>query len=392
MSASAAIPPEPGILSLSAFARLLTRIREAGYTLVGPTVREGAIVLDTLEGAQDLPIGWQETQEAGHYRLHRLETPTYFGFSQGPHAWKKYLHPPRLKLFSAKKTPRGFEITSSRPPVTRYAFLGPRACDLHAMEKQATVFSSATQPDPTYAQTLEQALVVAVSCTRSGGTCFCTSMNTGPSVEGLERSSERRAGYDLALTEYLAGDRHFFWVELGSERGRGLVEGLLSPGTPEQAQQAKAQVEEAARTQTRHLHTEGLREALRAEANSPRWQEIAQRCLSCGSCTLVCPTCFCHSVEDTSDVTGEHAERWRRWDSCFTQDFSYLHGGGVRQEGASRYRQWLTHKLSTWFDQFGSSGCVGCGRCIAWCPVGIDITQEAEGFRLASLARLSSPV
>ena len=95
---------------------------------------------------------------------------------------------------------------------------------------------------------------------------------------------------------------------------------------------------------------------------------------------MVCPTCFCTTTEDVTDLTGEHAERWRRWDSCYDLDFSYLHGGGVRVSGQSRYRQWITHKLGTWHDQFGESGCVGCGRCIVWCPTGIDITQEVAAL------------
>ena len=96
---------------------------------------------------------------------------------------------------------------------------------------------------------------------------------------------------------------------------------------------------------------------------------------------MVCPTCFCTTVEDHSDLAGETAERVRSWDSCFTLDFSYVHGGSVRTETQSRYRQWMTHKLASWIDQFGTSGCVGCGRCITWCPVGIDITEEAAAIR-----------
>jgi ferredoxin len=86
-------------------------------------------------------------------------------------------------------------------------------------------------------------------------------------------------------------------------------------------------------------------------------------------------------VTDTTDLTGAVSERTRVWDSCFTASFSYVHGGSVRATIRSRYRQWLTHKLATWFDQFGTSGCVGCGRCITWCPVGIDITEEAAAIR-----------
>ncbi|MBF0393567.1 MAG: 4Fe-4S dicluster domain-containing protein, partial [Alphaproteobacteria bacterium] len=119
----------------------------------------------------------------------------------------------------------------------------------------------------------------------------------------------------------------------------------------------------------------------------PRWDEVAKRCLTCGNCTMVCPTCFCTTVDDVTDLGGTRTERVRSWDSCFTLDFSYIHGGSVRNEGSSRYRQWITHKLSSWHDQFGSSGCVGCGRCITWCPVGIDITEEVGAIRASEEGR-----
>jgi sulfhydrogenase subunit beta (sulfur reductase) len=131
----------------------------------------------------------------------------------------------------------------------------------------------------------------------------------------------------------------------------------------------------------RTLDTEGLKDVLSRNFDSLHWEEIAKRCLSCGNCTMVCPTCFCASVEDSSDLTGQKAERVRKWDSCFSRDFSYIHGGQIRSSVMSRYRQWMTHKLGYWQDQFGSSGCVGCGRCITWCPVGIDITEEARALR-----------
>jgi sulfhydrogenase subunit beta (sulfur reductase) len=89
-------------------------------------------------------------------------------------------------------------------------------------------------------------------------------------------------------------------------------------------------------------------------------------------------------VEDVSDLSGDHLERARVWDSCFNADFSYLHGGNVRQSTSSRYRQWMTHKLGSWIDQFGMSGCVGCGRCVTWCPAAIDITEEAAALRRAA--------
>ena len=135
------------------------------------------------------------------------------------------------------------------------------------------------------------------------------------------------------------------------------------------------------RQQVRNIDTTGIKELLYQNFEHPRWDNVAGRCLTCANCTMVCPTCFCTTVEDVTDVTGDHAERWRRWDSCFTQSFSYIHGGSVRTSAKSRYRQWMTHKLASWIDQFGSSGCVGCGRCITWCPVGIDITEEVRAIR-----------
>jgi Fe-S-cluster-containing hydrogenase component 2 len=129
------------------------------------------------------------------------------------------------------------------------------------------------------------------------------------------------------------------------------------------------------------MDTSGIKELLYRNPEHPRWDDVAERCLACTNCTLVCPTCFCGSVEDVTDLVGETAERWRRWDSCFTLDHSFLHGGSVRSSTRARYRQWLTHKLASWIDQFGTSGCIGCGRCITWCPVGIDITEEVAAIR-----------
>jgi Fe-S-cluster-containing hydrogenase component 2 len=127
----------------------------------------------------------------------------------------------------------------------------------------------------------------------------------------------------------------------------------------------------------RNLDATGLPDLLRSNLDDPRYPQVASRCLACGNCTLVCPTCFCSTVIDTTDLSGSRSERFRRWDSCFNLEHSYIHGGHVRTSILSRYRQWITHKLSSWVDQFGVSGCVGCGRCITWCPVGIDITEEA---------------
>jgi ferredoxin len=197
-------------------------------------------------------------------------------------------------------------------------------------------------------------------------------------------------GFDLALTEVLQGTEHYFTVEVGSEQGaQVMAEVAHRRAGAEEMSMASSVVAKAEREMGRSLDTVGLKDLLYRNYDNPRWQEVSQRCLTCGNCTLVCPTCFCTSVEDTTDLAGSGAERWRSWDSCFTTDFSYIHGGSVRASAPSRYRQWLTHKLASWEDQFGTLGCVGCGRCITWCPVGIDITEEARAIRDTDGATMS---
>ena len=257
----------------------------------------------------------------------------------------------------------------------RFAFLGVRACELHAIAIQDRVFLEGPWVDATYAARRRDCLLIAVNCGVPGGTCFCASMGTGPQAD---------AGFDLALTELLDADSHAFLVETGSDAGaRWLDRVPHRAATPAELAAAAAVSARAAQGMGRSLDTEGIKELLQGNPHHPRWDDVAARCLTCGNCTMVCPTCFCTTVEDRGDLTGTFAERVRRWDSCFTLDFSYLHGGSVRNTARSRYRQWMTHKLAHWIDQFGTSGCVGCGRCITWCPVGIDITAEAAAIRAA---------
>lgn len=227
--------------------------------------------------------------------------------------------------------------------------------------------------DPSYAMRREGAFIVAINCAQAGSTCFCVSMNTGPKAD---------RGFDLALTEVLDADRHYFVVEAGTESGQKVLQTVTHRVAAEdELACAEAIAAETAKHMGRQLDTEGIKDLFYRNYENRRWDDVAKRCLTCANCTMVCPTCFCTTVEDTTDLSGENAERWRKWDSCFTLDFSYIHGGSVRSSAKSRYRQWITHKLATWLDQFGTSGCVGCGRCITWCPVGIDITEEARAIR-----------
>jgi ferredoxin len=344
-----------------------------GYRLVAPIIRDGAIVYDDLDNVADLPVGWTDEQDAGTYRLKRRADQAVFGYAVGPHSWKKFLHPPTLRLFQARRDANGFEVVGEKEPASRYAFIGVRACELHAIAIQDKVFTGGSFIDPVYQSRREDNFIVAVNCGQAGGTCFCVSMKTGP---------QATFGFDLALTEVIEEGRHYFVVEVGTDKGANILNKVSQlPAEANEIETAKQVVARTAEQMGRELDTSDIKELLYRNYEHPRWDDVASRCLTCANCTMVCPTCFCTTVEDVTDLTGDTAERWRRWDSCFTMDFSYVHGGSVRSSAKSRYRQWMTHKLATWIDQFGSSGCVGCGRCITWCPVGIDITEEVRAIR-----------
>ena len=347
---------------------LLGAIARRGFRLIGPTLRDGAIIYDDIASAADLPAGWTDEQDGGHYRVHRRDDEALFGYAVGPQSWKRYLFPATSLLWRSGQEAGG--DAAAGPPM---AFIGVRACELRAIAIQDRVFLEGQQVDPVYASRRAGAFLVAVNCGTAAGTCFCVSMQAGPKAE---------SGFDLALTELMDGGRHEFLVEAGTSRGADVLAEVASRAADGADTRAAAQVtERTAASMGRQLDTRGIKDLLYDNFDHPRWDDVASRCLTCGNCTMVCPTCFCFSITDVNDLTGTQAEQQRSWDSCFTMDHSYVHGGSVRASSRSRYRQWMTHKLATWIDQFGTSGCVGCGRCITWCPVGIDITEEAAAIR-----------
>jgi sulfhydrogenase subunit beta (sulfur reductase) len=349
--------------------QVFDNLRASDFSLIGPTVREGAVVLDEISRLEDLPLGWMAEQAPGRYRLKQTGHQEYFFYGVGPDSWKKFLHVPQLKLFSVEKTDGKWVFKPNQDAIPPRAFIGVRACDLSAIGVQDRVFLSGEFQDPHYMRRRERIFILAANCGRAYSTCFCTSMKTGPKVTG---------GFDLALTEL----PNAFVIEVGSEMGSEMLRDVSwEPATAFDLGRAAQSVQNAEREIERQLSTDDLPKMLYDNLEHPRWDDVAARCLSCGNCTQVCPTCFCVTVEDTCDLKATVAERTRIWDSCYVQEFSHVHGGNIRPTIRSRYRQWLTHKLASWIDQFGTSGCVGCGRCITWCPVGIDLTEEVKAIR-----------
>ncbi len=363
------------VLDRARFPEFLSALSACGYDVVGPTVRDSAIVYDRIEKLDDLPVGWTDRQDGGKYRLERRSDEALFGYNVGPFSWKRFLFPPRERLWTAEKVEGSFVVRPEPTGGPRLAFLGVRACELAALDMTDKVFQGGPVADPGYRARRARILKVAVQCGQAGGTCFCVSMGTGPGV---------RSGADLVLTEILSPGPHRFLLEVGTPLGAEVVARLappLSSAAKDEEGLARGIVERTAGSMGRRMDTGGIRDLLRTNLEHPRWEIVAARCLSCTNCTMVCPTCFCSSQEEVPSLDAQAVERWRRWDSCYNLAFTELHGTSVRKSGLSRYRQWMTHKLGTWHDQFGTSGCVGCGRCITWCPVGIDLTEEVAAIR-----------
>ncbi len=347
------------------FERLLATLADDGYELVGPTVRDGAIVLDRIEGADDLPRGVGEEQGPGSYRLTSRGDGRYFAWAHGPDSAKRFLFPARELLARIRREGGAFAVEAA-PDERPIAFVGLRSCDLHAVAVQDRVFMHA---DPGYRRRREAAVFVGVDCAEPGATCFCASMGTGP------RCTE---GFDVALTELEGG----FVVQAATPTGEALLARIETREATEAEVEAVAETERTAvAAMGRQMDEWDMPALLYRNRLHPRWKEVASRCLACGNCTSVCPTCFCHDIVDGVSLSGDVATRTREWASCFSEEYSWAAGAVVRASRESRYRQWLTHKFASWIDQFGTSGCVGCGRCITWCPVGIDVTEEVAAIR-----------
>ncbi|MCB1800135.1 MAG: 4Fe-4S dicluster domain-containing protein [Gammaproteobacteria bacterium] len=359
---------EAGYLARDQLQRLLDRLQDGGYRLVGPTAADGAIQYRELHDVSQLPSGLTDDQAPGSYRLSEVDSARCFAWANGPQALKPLLFQPRELLWQVRRGEDGrLAFESPAPPDRPLAVLGVRACDIAALALHDAHFTDSIE-DPVYRGRREGLFIIAVHCAYPADTCFCASTGDGPRA---------RDGFDIALHELDDG----FIVETGSSRGAKIAAQLpLLAASRMQREQADSALDEAALRQFRQLPSRDLEQILFARLDHPRWQQVAQRCLACGNCTSVCPTCFCHAQSDVPALDGNSSEHIREWDSCFNAGHAQLHGFQVRPHIDQRYRQWLTHKLGSWHSQYGRSGCVGCGRCITWCPVGIDLTEEANAI------------
>lgn len=361
---------------------LIDALHLAGFSCIGPQVRDGAIVYEPLDRAEQLPWGIRDHQSPGQYRIEKTDEKKAFSFANGAQAIKPILFKPQETVWKVIRNAEGkLEFKPHHPKEQPVAIFGARSCDLAAMAIQDKVFLHEKHVDLRYRERRENLFIIAINCSYSSQNCFCVSAGTGPEVKNP---------FDILMTEIDGG----FTVKTGSDRGNAIIVGLdLQHSQVAQYNEAIKNVENAAAMQTKRIPLDngfGLRDLLFSNLDHPRWNEVADRCLSCGNCTQVCPTCFCHSETEEPSLDGSCSEHKREWDSCFTAGHSYLNGKVIRDDTHKRYRQWLTHKVGSWFDQFDVSGCVGCGRCVSWCPVGIDLTEELAAISGESNERKKS--
>ena len=361
-------------VDFAGLAAMIDVLVEDGYAVFAPVVRDGAVVPARITSIDDLPRGVRDEQAPGRYRLQH-DGAALFGYASTATSWKSLLFPARRPLW---RTDADGAPVAADPDRTKRALLGVRSCDLQALGVHDRVLSARQYADPDYVERRSNTFLVAVTCGHPADTCFCTSMGHGPAPD---------RGFDLCLTELLDGAGHRFVIEVGSEAGADVLRRIpATPASPADEEAATQVVAEATAAIRRQVDVEGIRDLLYDNVDHPRWDDVASRCLSCTNCTLACPTCFCVSTVEVDELTTP-VGRDQVWDSCFNANHSYLHGGPVRSSTRTRYRQWLTHKFASWIDQFGTSGCVGCGRCITWCPAGIDVTEELAAIRAGSLTR-----
>ncbi len=281
---------------------------------------------------------------------------------------RQFIYPSRQTLFNIdRKTGRHETITPKE--AKRRMIFAIHPCDMHAISVLDRTFLEGFK-DAYYKERREQTLTVVLNCNEACESGFCESMGTGPFLQLAD-------GFDVVLTSKL----NDYLVEFGSEEGKRIFENVDSTrSTTSQDFTEKEEIEARARGSfEKKIETGGLPELLMQNLDHPVYKRTAEsRCLGCTNCTMVCPTCYCYNIEDTTSYDLQTTKRSRYWDSCQELNFARVHEGNFRSSRKARLRQFVTHKLSTWVEQYGCFGCIGCGRCMTWCPTKIDLTEIAK--------------
>jgi ferredoxin len=317
------------------------------YEFIGPVRKGKSYIFDKISDEKEISLDYDTT----------ILPP------------KKLFFLPEEKLFSFLRKEKGRVDIKEEEKEAKRALFGVHPCDVKALLLLDQVMKGDFL-DPYYVKRRQKTILIAMNCTQPRENCFCTSFDTGP---------ELKEGYDLLLTDL---DRKYL-VEVGTLDGKRLLERVkTSKAGKGDVKKKKQKIEGAREKIKKKIETEGLEADLKKNFNHEKWKEVKDKCLFCGSCTHVCPTCFCYNVSDFNAHTLKSGERIRNWDSCLTLEFAEVAlGGNFRKDREARIKQRIYHKLAYFKEQFGSFGCVGCGRCIDTCVKDIDITEVINEIR-----------
>ena len=274
--------------------------------------------------------------------------------------------PPMEKMFSFQKNKDGYHIEVPQDEQKQIIF-GIRPCDARGIAVIDKVFTN-TYEDRYYLSKRKNTVLIGLSCTNPYDSCFCTSLNVKPTES---------PDVDLMFTDIGDG----FLIEEITDKGRELLAVATVVNKATKADEAKAKTVKAAAYSkvTRRIDTKDVGKKLQARfSDKDYWEKVAAKCISCGICTFLCPTCFCFDICD--ELVKKQGTRYRGWDSCSFRLYTKMPMENPREEKWRRVRQKVCHKYEFYSMNFDVTACTGCGRCIRLCPVNWDITQIITGL------------
>jgi sulfhydrogenase subunit beta (sulfur reductase) len=331
---------KPATLNKKEFGSFLKQVMQT-YDVIAPVeLAEGVSAYRKIESPEEASLASHNTQKSA----------------------KEAFFPQSEVMFRYEKEGNRTQVTSTEEVNRPRLILASRPCDIQAFSMLDQVFSAKEYTDVYFLKKREKTTIVGFACNDPLSTCFCTSTGGGPFT---------REGSDIFLVDL--GDTYL--VEFLTEKGKALSQNeFLREASEGDVARAKKLEEEASKRMTVPVHLDGIETKLEQMLENPFWDRIHEKCLGCGACTFLCPTCHCFDISDEASQKG--GQRVRNWDTCLFSLYSMeTSGHNPRPSGRERTRQRLMHKFNYFPKNFQKIACVGCGRCILYCPVNFDIRQ-----------------